>query len=138
MQIITILTRPQNPHFDAQIGVMCLADVISRQITLGHMANTVDDHFVAADLKDRSMRGFVAKAEMKLSNDNVERIALSGNRAALGIFSQRSESLFKSFEPAICLFRRAMLRPPKSLLQELAFGARQDRHAVIHSLGLNC
>jgi hypothetical protein len=31
-----------------------------------------------------------------------------------------------------------MLRPPKSLLQELAFGARQDRHAVVHSLGLNC
>jgi len=52
------------------------------------MANAMDDHFVAADLEDRSMSRFVVKAVMKLSNDNVERIALSGDRAALGILGQ--------------------------------------------------
>ena len=102
------------------------------------MANAVYEYLVAADLKNRTMRRFVAKSKMEFANHLVERNALSSNIEAFGMIGQRSESLLKSVQPTKCLFRRAMLTPPKCLLQELTLGARQDRHAVIQSLESIC
>lgn len=52
------------------------------------MSNRVYDYFVGTNLEDRAVSRFVAKAVMKLANDNVESSTLSGDRAALWILSQ--------------------------------------------------
>ena len=85
------------------------------------MPDAVNKNFVFTNLEHRAMCRFTAKAKVQISHHEVEGVALSGDAAALGIFGQGCQFCFKSFEPTKRLLRRAVFRPPKCLLQKVAF-----------------
>ena len=70
-------------RYQRVLSLSILRHVVRRQFMLRQMANAVNDHLVATDLEDRSMRRIVSKPVVKFSDHNVESITLSGDTAPL-------------------------------------------------------
>ena len=102
------------------------------QVCLCQMADRKDDDFVSSYFENSAMSWFRADSKVEFANGKLESVVLSSDWTSIRIFTQGGERILKRVEPAMRLFGRTVFRPPKSLIKQLLFCARQNDNAEGH------
>ena len=87
-------------------------EVVHRQVTLGQVANGVDDNPLRPNRENRAMSLLASDAVVELVKGYRKRRVLSGGRETLWVVPQRLNRHDEAVVPSFGLLHRAILSPP--------------------------